>query len=320
MPVYNCERFVGEAIGSILNQTYKNFEFIIVNDGSTDHSEKIILSFSDKRIKYIKNQENAGPSFATNRGLSLAKGKYIAGADSDDIYKPERLQKQLDYMENNQNVDILSSGYEAFGSENFVLSQTYNNNQIRSFFLWSMLIPNPCFVIRRSLLLKHNLRFDESILASQDYEFWERISYITEAHFHMTNEILFKYRVHKNSISFKRNSIAQKTIGIVRERQLKRLLGDSCRPSDLHDLELTYSGKINSFKEIKSSLLFLKTIRTANRKKQMYDSPEFNKHIKSKYMMVCKRGVYISRIGSLKIHELVLLPFIFGKYFMSLGV
>ena len=320
MPVYNCERFVGEAIDSILNQTNKNFELIIVNDGSTDHSEKVILSFNDERIKYIRNQVNAGPSFATNRGFSLAKGKYVAGADSDDIYKPERLQKQVDYMENNHNVDILSSGYEAFGSENYVFRRTYNNNQIRSYFLWAMLIPNPCFVIRRSLLLKHNLRFDESIMAGQDYEFWERVSCFTKAHYYITNDILFKYRVHKNSISFKRNIIAQKTIGIVRERQLKRLLGNSYHPNHLQNLEMTYSGNINSFKEIASSLSFLKTIKTANRKKQMYDSDDFNKYIKSKYIMVCKRGVYISKIGSLKIHEVVFLPFVFGKYFMSLGV
>jgi glycosyltransferase involved in cell wall biosynthesis len=92
MSVYNGDEYLSASIESILNQTYKNFEFIIINDGSTDNTEKIIFSYNDKRIKYIKYDSNLGYVARLNYGLSIAKGTFIARMDADDISKPERLE------------------------------------------------------------------------------------------------------------------------------------------------------------------------------------------------------------------------------------
>ena len=97
MPVYNGAMYLNEAITSILGQTYSNFEFIIINDGSTDRSEEIILSFSDSRIVYVKNPENYRLIKTLNLGFSMAKGRYIARMDADDISHPDRLLKQVDF-------------------------------------------------------------------------------------------------------------------------------------------------------------------------------------------------------------------------------
>src|SRR5688500_8514963 len=99
MPVYNAEAYVSEAIQSILQQTYKNFEFLIINDGSTDNSEKLINTFSDSRIRYIRNSENIKLVATLNKGIDLSVGKYLVRMDADDISLPERLQKQVDFME-----------------------------------------------------------------------------------------------------------------------------------------------------------------------------------------------------------------------------
>jgi len=108
MPVYNCEKFLKEAIDSILNQTFDNLEYIIINDGSTDNSLNIINSYKDKRIKIINNSKNIGISRSLNKGISHATGEFIARQDADDISELDRLQIQLEYFEKN-NVDLVDT-------------------------------------------------------------------------------------------------------------------------------------------------------------------------------------------------------------------
>lgn len=108
MAVFNSEHHLNWAIESILNQTYHNFEFIIINDGSTDNCKNIILSYSDSRIKLVNNPKNLGLIHSLNTGVALSNGKYIARMDADDISYPERFQHQIDYLESNPNVDLVS--------------------------------------------------------------------------------------------------------------------------------------------------------------------------------------------------------------------
>ena len=102
MPAYNAEKYIGESIDSILNQTYGDFEFIIINDGSRDSTKEIILSYSDNRIVYLENEINSGIVVTLNKGLKYATGEYIARMDADDIAVAERLEKQIEFMEKNK--------------------------------------------------------------------------------------------------------------------------------------------------------------------------------------------------------------------------
>ena len=117
MPVYNGAMYLNEAITSILRQTYSNFEFIIINDGSTDLSEEIILSFSDSRIVYVKNPENYRLIKTLNLGFSMAKGRYIARMDADDISHPDRLLKQVDFLDHNIEYGLVGTGVNLLNSE-----------------------------------------------------------------------------------------------------------------------------------------------------------------------------------------------------------
>src|SRR5688500_300589 len=109
LPVYNGQLFLKAAIESILNQSYGNFELLIINDGSVDDTEKIIFGFNDLRIRYIRNERNLGLIATLNKGLDLAKGEYIARMDNDDISLPARLEKQLAYLEENKHVSVLAT-------------------------------------------------------------------------------------------------------------------------------------------------------------------------------------------------------------------
>ena len=126
MPVYNGDKFLIKSIKSILNQTFKNFEFIIINDGSSDNSLKIIESFDDRRIKFFNNLENRGISFTLNKGLKVAKGKYIARQDQDDISLPDRLTLQLEYIREN-NIDLVDTNL-TFIDENDQYIQEYEKD------------------------------------------------------------------------------------------------------------------------------------------------------------------------------------------------
>ncbi|MFS8652378.1 MAG: glycosyltransferase family 2 protein, partial [Caldibacillus sp.] len=117
MPVYNSGKYLVEAIESILRQTYRNLELLIVDDGSTDHSIEIIKTFADPRIRLIKNDQNRGIPFTRNVGLKEARGKYLAIMDSDDISHPERIERQVAYLENHPAIDVAGTFYVQF-SEN----------------------------------------------------------------------------------------------------------------------------------------------------------------------------------------------------------
>lgn len=108
MPAYNAEKYIKEAIESILNQTFSNFEFIIIDDGSIDATEEIIKSFKDSRIVYIKNEKNLGLIKTLNKGISIARGEFIARMDSDDISMPQRFELQLDVFKKYKGVDIVN--------------------------------------------------------------------------------------------------------------------------------------------------------------------------------------------------------------------
>lgn len=108
MPVYNCKQFIGNAIDSILSQTFPLFELIIINDASTDNSKKIIYSYKDERICLINNNSNIGNYPSRNKGIDISKGKYIATMDADGIAFPERLRIQYEYLE--KNLEILAIG------------------------------------------------------------------------------------------------------------------------------------------------------------------------------------------------------------------
>ena len=113
MSVYNGDRYLDEAIDSILSQTYENFEFIIINDGSTDHTKDILSSYSnqDNRIR-VFHQKNHGLTFSLNRGLELSRGKYVARMDADDISSPRRLEEQINYLRANPEVGVLGTQME----------------------------------------------------------------------------------------------------------------------------------------------------------------------------------------------------------------
>ncbi|SDB81074.1 Glycosyltransferase involved in cell wall bisynthesis [Pelagirhabdus alkalitolerans] len=210
MSVYNGEGHLEESIKSILNQTFKDFCLLIINDASSDHSLEIIESFKDNRIKLINNESNIGLTKSLNKGLKLVESRYIARMDSDDIAHRDRLKKQYEYMENNQNVDVLGAQvYHFFNNKRkgHFKYKELSTKEINARLLVSNPIMHPTAFIRLQSLLDNNIKYDESLIASQDYGLWLEIINKQLIIKNLSNVLLY-YRVSNENItnSFKESS------------------------------------------------------------------------------------------------------------------
>jgi glycosyltransferase involved in cell wall biosynthesis len=192
MPVYNGEKYLKEAIDSILNQTPSNFEFIIVNDGSTDTTEDIILSYDDERICYVKNKTNLQIVKTLNKGIALAKGKYIARMDADDISFPERFEKQLKFMEASPDVDICGTWINTFGDRESIWKCPIDHEEIKAQLLFNSALAHPSVFIRRTFF--EAFQYSSEANKAEDYFLW--VQSIDHKKISNIPYSLLMYRVH----------------------------------------------------------------------------------------------------------------------------
>lgn len=147
MPVYNCEVYVRKSVTAVLNQRFRNFEFIIIDDGSTDRTREILRTFSDERIRYFENKENCGVVRTLNRGIDLANGKYIMRTDADDVSYPEMIGSLVDYMETDPGCILCGSYVRLLGTRK-IISKPSEDVTVKIYTLLSCPFPHTCVMIR----------------------------------------------------------------------------------------------------------------------------------------------------------------------------
>lgn len=204
IPVYNAEKYIAESLESILNQTYDNLEIILVDDGSTDKSVEIIKSYDDPRIRLIQNEKNMGIPYTRNVGLDHANGKYMAIMDSDDISLPERIEKQVRYLEENPDIDVVGTNYYKFNEKSCrKINLTYTTpEEIKILLLFYSPISNPSSMVRMDTVKKHKIRYNLDYFVAQDYGFWSDISK-AGGKIAVLPEFLLKYRTGHSNITRK---------------------------------------------------------------------------------------------------------------------
>lgn len=252
LPVYNAASTVADAIKSILNQTFTDFEFIIINDGSTDESEKKILEFDDQRIKYYSNEGNKGLIYTLNRGIELSTGKYIARMDADDISLPERFEKQIQVMEENPNIIVCGTQIQYFGAnkKKSKFISPHRSEENKSWLIRESCFAHPTVMMRRNILITNNICYNSDYKNAEDYKMW--IDLVEYGDFYNIQEILLKYRLSYTQITQCYNTEQIKNARRCRREYLSYLLGGNNRLPD----------KIN-----------IKTIRS------FYKYHKLNKHI-----------------------------------------
>ena len=193
MPVFNCDPYINEAIDSILNQTFVDFELIIIDDGSTDKTYDFLLSIDDPRIRLVRNTTNFGIVTSLNRGIELARGEYIARMDGDDIAFPERFAKQVARMESDLTLGVCGTWVITIGeSPGQLWKNPIRHDDIEAELIFNSAVYHPTVFLRRSIIEKFNIFY------SSEFPFakflWSRLVKITKVE--NLNEPLVYYRIH----------------------------------------------------------------------------------------------------------------------------
>jgi glycosyltransferase involved in cell wall biosynthesis len=203
MPVYNAEKYIKQAIDSVLGQTYTHFELVIVNDGSNDRSKEIIHSYSDNRIRYFENEINLGIAKTRNRCIQYSNGKYIAVLDNDDIAKATRLEKQVEFLESNINYALCGSFYEVIDGEGRIINKIkipFTDKKIKTYLLFENCFCNSSVMIQSNLLKERP--YIESFDMIEDYYFLYTVGKSKK----LSNLPVFatQYRVHGKNTSIEK--------------------------------------------------------------------------------------------------------------------
>jgi glycosyltransferase involved in cell wall biosynthesis len=196
MSVHNDLRYVPQAVDSILRQSFDDFEFLILDDGSTDGSADYLAELPDPRVRLVRNETNLGLTRSLNRGLDLARGAFVARMDADDVAMPQRLARQVEFLEAQPEIGIVGSSRVLIDEAGDVVAHApaaETDVRIR----WKCLLGNPfahpAVMIRRDVLERHALRYDERYRTAQDYELWTRLLAVTKGH--NLPEALIRYRL-----------------------------------------------------------------------------------------------------------------------------
>jgi glycosyltransferase involved in cell wall biosynthesis len=201
MPVYNCELYIKEAVDSILNQTFSDFEFLIIDDASTDKTVSIVQTYNDPRIRLFEKPVNTGLTNSLNYGLSIAKGEYIARMDGDDISLPERFAKQVAFLDANPDVVLCGTALKIIGTGNSIIFPQ-KNEDIKLRLLKGNCIAHPSVMLRNNKLKEFSFRYDPKTEPAEDYDLWVRL--LEKGKLFNLQEELLNYRVHITQVSHKR--------------------------------------------------------------------------------------------------------------------
>ncbi len=198
MPVYKTdEKYLREAIESILSQTFSDFEFLILDDCPEDPREDVVKSYDDKRIKYFKNEKNLGISLSRNKLIEMAGGEYLAVFDHDDVSSPTRLEKQVQYLDANPIVGVVSCKIRNIVDKK-IRSGPINSHNIKLALMGDCAMVHPASMIRKSVLVDNNIRYEKEFSPAEDYALWCRLIPHTQFH-NLNDEVLLYYRDHQKN-------------------------------------------------------------------------------------------------------------------------
>ena len=219
MPVYKTAPYLREAMNSMLCQTFQDFELIVLDDCSPDNAEEILDAYDDPRIVRYKGEKNAGLSNVLNVGIGMARGKYIARMDSDDISLPQRLQVQVDYLEKHPDVDLVSVGMRLFGAKEGTWIRELNPEKVKIEALFHSPVLHASSVWRKEAFEKQGLRFRQEMVPAEDYDLWVR-AMLKGLKLVNLPVVLYEYRIHEAQTTLQTDKSTAKS----REVQMAYLL------------------------------------------------------------------------------------------------
>lgn len=285
MAVYNGEKYLKEAINSILHQTFKNFELLIINDGSTDKSIQIIESYDDPRIRLLHNEKNMGIVKTRNRGIKESREKYIAIMDQDDISLPRRLAKQVEFMENHPEIGVLGTWTKVLKQKYQFIARYYpNHDEIKASLIFSSTMAHPSIMLRKEALEKHGFKYNNDF-KTEDYELWTRM--IDHTKFANLQKTFLVYRKHEGSICDQGSSTIEANTMVIRLKLLEYLgLSPTKEEINLHQTICQFKIK-HDISFINQCQNWLIKIKKANNVAKIYQDKALKKILADKWLTTC---------------------------------
>jgi len=276
LPVYNCELYVQTAVQSILNQTFTDFELLVIDDASTDATVSILKKIDDSRIQLIEKPVNSGYTNSLNSGLHLAKGDYIARMDGDDISYPERFAKQIAYLETHPEVVVCGTTYKIVGNDKRITLPEHHE-AIKIGLLWGNCILHPSVMIRKKVVDEFSIQYDTSKEPAEDYDMWVRLLSIYKLH--NLQSVLMEYRVYCNQVSRKRAE-EQKKSDIASKFKMLQYLNLDWNPLEREFLERQF-GKTESirFKDLEVFKQIQNKLAKANQVLAFFEPQLFHQYL-----------------------------------------
>lgn len=260
MAVFNGERFLKESVNSILNQSYSDFEFLIVNDGSTDSTATILKNYSDPRLRVIENEKNIGLAGSLNRGLTLASGKYVARIDADDICPENRLEIQCQWLKRHPELGVVSSWVEVIDEKGRVTDwwcEPLSSEDIFYLLHFRNCLSHSSVMFRKDLVLSLN-GYNTDIAALEDFELWTRLSRQTK--FWQVRDFLLKWRKTQDSISSVHGETQSRNLIRVVGDRLEKLMGSRFDERMISLLQHLKPNAINDFMLLQEVVILLRKL------------------------------------------------------------
>lgn len=285
MPVYNCSNYINLAIESILNQTFEKFEFIIINDASTDDTLVKILEYDDPRIVLLENSTQKGICECINYGISISKGKYIARMDGDDISHSARFQQQFVFMEEHPNVGVLGSWYSVLGTEE-VVKLPVGHERIALEMLENSPLAHPTIFFRKTLFKDSSNIYNHEYVYAEDYELWSRL--IVKTRIENLPKCLLQYRKHENQSSNLHSFEQKLSAKRIRLNLLKQLLNDFEIDLNAYELKEYLAKSIHNHESISAILMQIDIIEVNNLRLKIFDSELLKQKLNFKRLVILK--------------------------------
>jgi glycosyltransferase involved in cell wall biosynthesis len=291
MPAYNTADYITETVQSILDQTFTDFELIAINDGSVDQTGDILEGFAklDPRIR-VFHQENMGIIETLNRGICLSEGKYIARIDSDDIAHPERLAKQVEFMENNPDVGVSGTRCSFFGDCGYRLGPIppLNSDAIKCRLLFQPTISHTSVIMRLDLIREFKLYYRKGYEIAEDYELWFRFSLVSR----ISNipEVLMKIRNRSESVTRTLTDVGFRSSDQVRLKAIKILGIEPTDEEFMTHLSLADSAQTVTIEHLINVEKWLCKLIDSNREKKVFDEKALAQLLFEKWWFKCCRA------------------------------
>ena len=289
LPAYNAQQWLREAVDSMLRQTMKGFELLVVDDGSTDATARILQSYSDKRLHVVTHQTNQGLIASLNRGIEHATGEFVARMDADDISHPRRLELQLNYLRAHPEVGVCGTWFHVRrGIRRTTVRIPCDHEAISARLFFRSPFGHPTVMMRKALFQREGLFYDPLANHAEDFDLWVRAR--SRTRFANLPRALLDYRVHAGQVSSRHLQPQSEAASRVRLKQLAMLLPRaSTSQADLH-LRVCDGHLFHSALELSSARTWLDTLQEANRKAHVFTDEAFGDALAHAWSHCCLRA------------------------------